>query len=148
MNIPTQADLVRQIDDFLARHDMKPSRLSRDATGEPGLIDAIREGRRSPTLNTVEKLATYMVRLDAEAATRAKLDALLEITAAHPEEEHELPFVPAPVNRTGASSPTCSRTSAPRPMPAASGSCPSCSAEGGELLPVAGPSTPTEAGAA
>lgn len=108
MKILTQADLVRQIDDFLERHAMKPSRLAREATGEPGLIDAIREGRRSPTLNTVEKLASFMRKVDEEAATRAKLAAPLELAVE--EEEIPLPFGKAPVNHTGASSETCSST--------------------------------------
>lgn len=123
--IPTQSDLVRQIDAFLLRHDMKPSRLSREATGEPSLVEAIRNGR-SPTLATVEKLMKVMAEIDAAAALRAKLEAPLDGPA--PEEvEQPLPFSPAPVNPTGASSATSSSTSEPRTSSAANGSCPSCS---------------------
>jgi transcriptional regulator with XRE-family HTH domain len=127
MNIPTQTELVAQIDKFLERHGMKESRLARESTGEPGLIAAIREGRRSPTLNTVEKLATYMKRKDAEAAAEAAASAPF-----HEEVEQPLPFCSAPVNPTGASSPTSSPTNArPAPSPASDSCHSSSSAEAG-----------------
>jgi hypothetical protein len=134
--IPTQAELVRQIDGFLLRHDMKPSRLSREATGEPSLVETIRNGR-SPKLATVEKLMNFMAATDAAAALRAKLSAPLD--AAPPEsEESDLPFAKAPVTDTGASSPTSSPTSGRRSPPAASPPFRESS--------TSGPSQPTGAG--
>lgn len=122
MDIPTHADLVRQIDQFLLRHDMKPSRLAREATGEPALIDAIRDGKRSPTLNTVQKLAEYMKRKDAELALNPPP---LELTPPpQDEEEIALPFGMAP--GSGASLPTSSTT---RARPRSSGANASCSAD-------------------
>lgn len=64
MDVPTHAELVERIDRFLARHDMKETRLAREATGEPGLIAAIKAGR-SPTLETLNRLATFMAATDA-----------------------------------------------------------------------------------
>src|SRR4051812_10026718 len=106
MNIPTHTELVRQIEDFLERHDMKPSRLAREATGEPGLIDAILSANRSPTLTTVQKLSDYMRGKDAELNLRAKLDA--PPPGPVEEQEADLPFVQAPGTPPGACSPTSS----------------------------------------
>lgn len=64
MDIPTHAELVERIDAFLQRHDMAPSRLGREVTGEPNLIFSIREGRQ-PNLDTLNRLANYMAELDA-----------------------------------------------------------------------------------
>lgn len=67
MDIPTHADLVAQIDAFLARTGMKPTRLGRDATGEPNLIPSIRGGR-SPNLDTLNRLARFMNNHESKAA--------------------------------------------------------------------------------
>jgi hypothetical protein len=99
---------------------MKPSRLSREATGEPSLVETIRNGR-SPKLATVEKLMKFMAATDAEARLRAKLNAPLDAPPPAPE-EIELPFRPAPVNPTGASSPTSSPTNERRSQPEATSS--------------------------
>lgn len=64
MDIPTHAELVERIDSFLERHKMAPTRLGRDATGEPNLIPSIRAGR-SPNLDTLNKLANVMAEHDA-----------------------------------------------------------------------------------
>jgi hypothetical protein len=126
--IPTHAELVRQIDAFLIRHDMKPSRLSREATGEPSLVETIRRGR-SPKLDTVEKLMTFMAETDAAAELRAKLDAPLDAGPPGEQEEVALPFGTAPVNTqvTGASLPTSSQTNERRSPPAANPRSPSSS---------------------
>jgi hypothetical protein len=65
MDIPTRAQLVERIDSFLHRHGMAPSRLGRDATGEPNLVTSIRDGR-SPNLDTLNRLASFMAEHDAK----------------------------------------------------------------------------------
>lgn len=64
MNIPTHDELVQQIEKFLLRHKMAETRLGRDVTGEPALVSTIRAGR-SPSLNTLNRLASYMADVDA-----------------------------------------------------------------------------------
>jgi hypothetical protein len=146
MDIPNHAELIDSIERFCTRHDMAETRFGREAVSNPNFISGLRKDPPvSPTLKTLNEVKAYMERTDAEAATRAKLDAPLEPVAGG-EADSELPFATAPVNPTGASSPTSSPTSA-RPTPReANGSCPSCSSPDGESL-VAGPSKPTEAGA-
>lgn len=68
MQIPTRPELLDSIDAFLERHDMKPTRFGRDATGEPQLIDSIRNKGRSPSLDVLLKIAEFMRRYDAEAS--------------------------------------------------------------------------------
>lgn len=63
MDIPSHEQIVANIDAFLDRHGMKPSRLGRDATGEPDLVRSIRGGR-SPSLETLNKLAAFMADYD------------------------------------------------------------------------------------
>lgn len=65
MDIPTHAELLSQIDAFLLRHNMAPTRLGRDATGEASLVATIRAGR-SPSLDTLNRLAAFMVEHDAK----------------------------------------------------------------------------------
>lgn len=74
MQVPSQAALIMAIDEFLERHAMKESRLARDATGEPGLISAIRGGR-SPRLDTLSKLAAFMDEKDAELEMERRAEA-------------------------------------------------------------------------
>lgn len=70
MEIPTHAQLIEEVDAFLARHSMAESRLGREATGEPGLVARIRDGR-NVTLDTLNRLAAYMAEQDAKAAAEA-----------------------------------------------------------------------------
>ena len=44
---------------FLARTEMKPSRLGRDAIGDSKFVFSFRDGR-SPSLDTVAKLEKFM----------------------------------------------------------------------------------------
>ena len=79
MDIPTHAQLLERIDAFLARHAERRPRVSERqigvaVTNEPGLIGSIRRGR-SPSLDTLNKLARYMEAEDAKlgaAATTAE----------------------------------------------------------------------------
>lgn len=67
MDIPSHAQLVEQIDEFLTRHRMAPSRFGREISGEPNLVTSIREGRE-PNLGTLRKIAAFMGEKDAKAA--------------------------------------------------------------------------------
>jgi hypothetical protein len=64
MDIPTRPELLETIDAFLERHDMAPTRLGRDATGEPDLIPSLRRGR-NVSLDTLNRLAAFMRERDA-----------------------------------------------------------------------------------
>lgn len=65
MQLPTDTELLASIDAFLERHKMAPTRLGREATGEPQLLDSIRNGR-SPSMKVWRKIADFMARYDAE----------------------------------------------------------------------------------
>lgn len=67
LKLPTTQELVAAIDAFLVRHNMRPTRFGRDATGEPQLLDSLRNGR-SPSLDTAGKIADFMAARDAERA--------------------------------------------------------------------------------
>jgi hypothetical protein len=59
MSIPTDDELLEQIEAFLSATGMAPTRLGQDATGERGLVKSIREGR-SITLRTGRRLLNFM----------------------------------------------------------------------------------------
>lgn len=65
MDVPSPADVVEQIDSFLARHRMAPSRLGRDALGEPQFVTSLRAGRM-PGLATLQKLGDFMRERDEQ----------------------------------------------------------------------------------
>lgn len=65
MDIPTEAQLLERISDFLIRHKMAPTRFGRDATGEPQLIKSIESGR-SPSLAVVHRILAFMASKDAD----------------------------------------------------------------------------------
>jgi len=68
MDFPTHEQLVERIDAFLARHPRLSERaIGVAVTNEPGLIGSIRRGR-SPSLNTLNKLADYMTEQDRIAS--------------------------------------------------------------------------------
>lgn len=128
MHTITEADLLDRIRAFLERHAMAPSAFGRQATGEPQLVASL-EGGRSPSLRVTNRVLAFMADADARADLQAKLHPPADADPHGPSEEAELPFVPAPVNPTGASSPTSSPTPERPTRSAANGSCPSCSAE-------------------
>lgn len=122
MDIPTQDELIAQIERFCATHEMAETTFGRRAVNNPALLRQLRDGK-SPLLTTVNKLCDFMADWDAEAATRAKLAAPIEPSSPPGGEEAvELPFSKAPVRPTGASSLTSCSTTAPLPTPAANGS--------------------------
>jgi hypothetical protein len=65
MDVPSHAEVVEQIDSFLSRHDMAPSRFGRAALGEPAFVSTLRAGR-TPGLGTLAKLFAFMRERDAE----------------------------------------------------------------------------------
>ena len=84
MDIPTHDELVERIDAFLTRHKMAATRLGRDAVGEASLIDTIRKGR-SPRLDTLNKLSTFMAETDSAAGAAAAPGNGREVSAAEAE---------------------------------------------------------------
>lgn len=69
MQIPTISEVLEAIDAFCARHKMKPTRFGRDATGEPQLIDSMRNKGRVPSLTVLNKVALFMATYDAANPT-------------------------------------------------------------------------------
>lgn len=120
MQVITETQLLEQIKTFLDRHQMAPTTFGRLAASEASFIASIEAGR-SPSLKVVNRVVAFMKDKDREQMDAGGLPP--------PEEDRELPFVNAPVNHTGASSPTFSPTNAPQRPSAANGSCHSCSAE-------------------
>lgn len=131
MDIPTHATLLETIECFCARHDIAETRFGREAINNPAFISNLRRHPPvSPTLDTLNRVRAYMDGRDAAAATAAKLAAEPEPPAAPVEEEEiALPFSRAPVNPTGASSPTFSSTCGHRPTREGSANSRSSSAE-------------------
>ncbi|MCP4025694.1 MAG: hypothetical protein GY736_05195 [Sphingomonas sp.] len=75
MDVPTTSDIVAAIERFLARHDdMAPTRFGREATGEPQLLESLRKGR-SPSLDTANRIVSFMRAKDEEAGFVADHDA-------------------------------------------------------------------------
>lgn len=64
MDIPTHEEILEKIEGFLGRHQMRPTRFGRDATGEPQLIESMRRGR-SPSLKVLERVAEFMRERDS-----------------------------------------------------------------------------------
>lgn len=57
--IITDEILLAQVDDFLSRTGMKPTRFGIDALSDGGLVKGMREGR-SLSLRNAEKLIRFM----------------------------------------------------------------------------------------
>jgi hypothetical protein len=68
MDIPTPEELVSHYEAFCKRHDMAETRFGREATGEPQLIQSIRNGR-SPSLNVLNRVKAYIADKDSALAT-------------------------------------------------------------------------------
>jgi hypothetical protein len=66
MDLPTLDDIIARIEDFCARHEMKPSRFGREATNNPALLNHLRAGG-NPTLETMQRIADFMAARDGEA---------------------------------------------------------------------------------
>lgn len=59
MDMPNDADLLKQVETFLAKTKMAPTRFGRDTMGEASLVASMREGR-SLSLRNANKLVQYM----------------------------------------------------------------------------------------
>lgn len=79
MDVPSSAEVVEQIDAFLARHGMAPTRFGRDALGEPQFVSSLRAGRM-PGLGTLGKLRDFMRDRDEQLMTA---DGSAGVTATH-----------------------------------------------------------------
>ncbi len=58
--------VVENIEEFLKRHDMAPSRLGRDALNNPNFVFDLRERKINPTLGSIDKVYQWMVEKDKE----------------------------------------------------------------------------------
>ncbi|MEA3541966.1 MAG: hypothetical protein U9R77_07590 [Pseudomonadota bacterium] len=85
MDIPTHREVLAQIEAFLIRHNMAPTRFGREATGEPQLIDSMQKGR-SPSLKVLERVAVFMKERDTAADSAASSSKPDDFTAAQQSE--------------------------------------------------------------
>lgn len=67
MEIPTDADLVARVDEFLARTGMAPTRFGREVMGDGALVQHLRAGR-SLSLSNANKLVSFMATHRGESA--------------------------------------------------------------------------------
>jgi len=65
--VPTDAELLGRVDDFLDRSGMKPTRFGLDSMGEGGLVKSLREGR-SLSLKNVHRILDFIAAREAEMA--------------------------------------------------------------------------------
>lgn len=76
MHIPTHAELIARIEGFCARHGMAESTFGRLTLNNPGFVGNLRgEQPRSPTLDTLNRLAAFMAERDAEAELDRRVEA-------------------------------------------------------------------------
>lgn len=59
----TNEQFMAEVEGFLSRSGMAPTRFGQDAVGDPNLIRNLREGR-SPSLKTVERVLDCIRRND------------------------------------------------------------------------------------
>ena len=79
----TDEQLVEQIEAFCERHSMAPTRFCRDATNEPGLLQALRNGR-SLTLARANRIVSFMNAYEAARAAAPEIRAAkFPATAGH-----------------------------------------------------------------
>jgi hypothetical protein len=64
----TRDTFLSEVEAFLARHTVPASRLGREAIGDPNFVIDLRAGR-SPSLRTVERVASWMARHSAAEPT-------------------------------------------------------------------------------
>lgn len=72
MDVPTHDELIARIERFCERHGMAESTFGRLALNNPVFVTALRDPlRRSPTLETLNRIAAFMAEKDAEATVDA-----------------------------------------------------------------------------
>lgn len=54
------AEMLNQIEAFIAAHSLGPSTFGRASIGDARLVDDLRKGGRSLTLRTANRIATFM----------------------------------------------------------------------------------------
>lgn len=59
MEIPTDAELVARVDEFLTRTGMAPTRFGREVMGDGALVQHLRAGR-SLSLSNANKVVAFM----------------------------------------------------------------------------------------
>jgi len=59
MQMPSDDDLLRRVEEFLVASEMAPTRFGREAMGEASLVARMREGR-SLSLRNANKLIAFM----------------------------------------------------------------------------------------
>ena len=68
MKIPSDAELLVQIEQFLRVSKMKPSRFGLETLSDGAMVFQLREGRRSLTLKSAQKVLQYIA--DAQPERR------------------------------------------------------------------------------
>ena len=66
MDVPSHDELITRIEAFCERHGIGESRFGREALNNPAFVSGLRDPRRSPTLDTLNKVASFMLERDAE----------------------------------------------------------------------------------
>lgn len=66
MNIISDRDLLEQIEGFIEKHGIAPSRFGLEAMGDGALIPQLREGR-SLSLRNARRIADFMVNYPSTA---------------------------------------------------------------------------------
>lgn len=80
MQVPTEQQLADMIERACVRHDMRPTRLCRLATGDPNLLHDLRNKGRSPSLKVANQLLAFIAALDAEqAAASGRLGEIADV---------------------------------------------------------------------
>lgn len=73
MDIPSDAELLAKIEEFLDASHMAPSRFGLETMADGAVVFQLREGRRSLTLKSAEKVLKYIA--DHRPAITASLKA-------------------------------------------------------------------------
>lgn len=60
MEVPTHAELIHRIEHFCKQNDMAESTFGRRAVNNPAFVSALRDPGRSPTLETLNRVAAFM----------------------------------------------------------------------------------------
>ena len=71
MQVPSDADLLAQIESFLVAKSMAPSRFGLGAIGDGALVFQLRDGKRSLTLKSAQKIARFMAEHTDDAGVTA-----------------------------------------------------------------------------
>jgi hypothetical protein len=56
----TRNDLLKEIDRYLATHEISAREFSRQATGDSGLVSRLRADKANVTWRTIERIKDYM----------------------------------------------------------------------------------------